>query len=75
MSKSKLQQERALKHRQSDLREVWNRTNGAERMAFMMEIVAMSKPHTRDIGKGHNIGQDPKPLVKKCIKFARSLRN
>ena len=38
MSKSKLRQERALKHRQSDLREVWNRTNGKERMALLWNL-------------------------------------
>jgi len=41
--------------RQSDLKAVWNRTPPAQRMAFVTELLALSKPHTRTFGKGDKI--------------------
>jgi len=58
---------------QSDLRNAWNKAEPQERLAFFMEITALSKPHSRTFGTGKRVATNPSALVRHCVKFARKL--
>ena len=55
------------------LRAAWNRASPEQRMAFTLELIAVSKPHGRTFTDQVSNKTHPTKLVRKVVGFARGL--
>jgi len=55
------------------LRAAWNKANPEQRMAFMLELIAVSKPQSRTFTNAVTEITHPTKLVRRVVSFARGL--